>query len=82
MERKKHGHCSYALEEDAPNVLGHGSISKWAIVAAERPLCRYLRHQQISDLMGIYKLTRSALDHKSRAIFVVGLGTFGFDGAR
>ena len=33
---KKHEHCSHALEEDAPKVLGHGSISEWAIMATER----------------------------------------------
>jgi len=36
MGRNKHGHCSHALKEDAPKVLGHGSISKWATVATER----------------------------------------------
>ena len=30
---KKHEH---ALEEDAPKVLGHGSISEWAVMATER----------------------------------------------
>jgi hypothetical protein len=29
----KHGHCSHAQLEDAPEVLGHASISKWAIRA-------------------------------------------------
>ena len=29
----KHGHCSHALEEDAPKALEHDSISKWAIWA-------------------------------------------------
>ena len=33
---KKHEHCSNALEEDAPKVLGHGSISEWAVMATER----------------------------------------------
>ena len=33
---KKHEHCSHALEEDAPKVLGHGFIFKWAAVATER----------------------------------------------
>jgi hypothetical protein len=33
---KKHEHCSHALEEDAPKVLGHGSISEWAVMATER----------------------------------------------
>ena len=32
---KKHEHCSHALEEDAPKVLGHGSISEWAVMATE-----------------------------------------------
>ena len=27
MGRKNHGHCSHALEEDAPNVLGGGVTS-------------------------------------------------------
>ena len=36
MGHKKHEHCSRALEEDAPKVLGHGSISEWAFMAAER----------------------------------------------
>ena len=35
MGRKKYGHCSRALEEDAPKVLGHGSIFKWAVAASE-----------------------------------------------
>ncbi len=35
MGCKKHGHCSHTLKENAPKVLGHGSISKWAIVATE-----------------------------------------------
>jgi hypothetical protein len=33
---KKHEHCSHTLEEEAPKVLGHGSISEWAIMATER----------------------------------------------
>jgi hypothetical protein len=33
---KKHEHCSHALEEDAPKVLGHGSNSEWAVMATER----------------------------------------------
>ena len=33
---KKHENCSHALEEDAPKVLGHGSIPEWAIMATER----------------------------------------------
>jgi hypothetical protein len=33
---KKHEHCSHALEEDAPKVLGLGSISEWADMATER----------------------------------------------
>ncbi len=33
---KKHEHCSHALEEDAPKVLGRGSISEWAVMATER----------------------------------------------
>ena len=33
---RKHEHCSHALEEDAPKVLGHDSISEWAIMATER----------------------------------------------
>jgi len=32
---KKHEHCSHALEEDAPKVLGRGSISEWAIMATD-----------------------------------------------
>jgi hypothetical protein len=36
MGHKKHEHCSRAREEDAPKVLGHGSISEWAVMAAER----------------------------------------------
>jgi hypothetical protein len=36
MGGKKHGHCSHALEKDAPNVLGHGSILNWAVVATEQ----------------------------------------------
>ena len=32
----KHEHCSHALEEDAPKVLGRGSISEWAVMATER----------------------------------------------
>ncbi len=36
MRHKKHDNHSHALEEDAPEVLGHGSISKWAIVVTER----------------------------------------------
>jgi hypothetical protein len=36
MGRKKHGHCSHAPKEDAPKVLGRGSISKWAVVATDR----------------------------------------------
>jgi hypothetical protein len=35
MGRKKHGHCSHTLKEDAPKVLGHVSISNWAVVATE-----------------------------------------------
>jgi hypothetical protein len=30
-----HEHCSHALEKDAPKVLGHGSISEWAVMATE-----------------------------------------------
>jgi len=33
---KKHEHCSCALEEAAPKVLGHGSISEWDVMATER----------------------------------------------
>jgi hypothetical protein len=29
---------SHVLEDDAPKVLGHGSISKWAIMATERQI--------------------------------------------
>ena len=29
------GHCSHAQLEDAPEVLGHASISKWAVEATE-----------------------------------------------
>jgi hypothetical protein len=36
MGRKNHGHCSHALKEDAPKLLGHDSISKWNVVATER----------------------------------------------
>jgi len=36
VRHKYHGNCSHALEEDAPKVLGHGPILKWAIVATER----------------------------------------------
>ena len=36
MGHKKHENCSHVLEEDAPKVLGHGSISEWAIMATER----------------------------------------------
>ena len=32
---KKHEHCFHALEEDAPKVLGHGSISEWAVMATD-----------------------------------------------
>ena len=32
---KKHEHCFHALEEDAPKVFGHGSISEWAGMATE-----------------------------------------------
>ena len=36
MRHKNHGNCSHALEEDAPKVLGHGFVLKWAVAATER----------------------------------------------
>jgi len=36
MGHKKHVHCFHALEEEAPKVLGCGSISEWAVMASER----------------------------------------------
>jgi hypothetical protein len=37
MGCKKHGHdCSHPLDEDAPKVVGRGSISRSAIEATER----------------------------------------------
>ena len=33
---KKDEHCSHALEKDAPEVLGRGSITEWAVMATER----------------------------------------------
>jgi hypothetical protein len=33
---KKHDNCYISLEEDAPKVLGQGSISEWAVMATER----------------------------------------------
>ncbi len=35
MGHKKYEHCSHALEEDVPKVLGHGPISEWAVMATE-----------------------------------------------
>ena len=35
MGHKKDEHCSHALEEDGPKVLGHGFISEWAVMATE-----------------------------------------------
>ena len=36
MRHKNHGNWPHALEEDAPKVLGHGFILKWAVAATER----------------------------------------------
>ncbi len=36
VEHKKHEHFYHALEEDALKLLGHGSISEWAVMATER----------------------------------------------
>ena len=50
----KHGHCSHALEEDAPKVLGHDSISKWAIWArTERQTLCYLQNGGTEFYVGI-----------------------------
>ena len=36
MRHTNHGYYSHAIDEDAPKVLGHGSILKWAVAATER----------------------------------------------
>ena len=36
MGHKKHMNCSCAPKEDAPKVLGHCFILKWAVAATER----------------------------------------------
>ena len=43
MGHKKHGHCPFAQVGDAPKVLGHASISKWAVGATTERRTSWLR---------------------------------------
>jgi hypothetical protein len=64
MRHKNHGYYSHAIDEDAPKVLGHDSILKWAVVATERRtpwLGGYLRNGEKKCTVGIkYILHRNS----------------------
>ena len=74
-------HNSHGLDSRG----SRSGLQRWAQSARRG---RLLNCAASADSMGLYKLRRSSRDHKSRAIFVIGLGIslstdpIGLDGAR